>query len=237
MEPSGKLDLDTLLRTWEESFKQSHAYTKSDIHELKSHLLDIYDEMLENGLDEEEAFFIASKRLGRPINWEDEFKQTNQPFIQTRKALLLIAGIIFYYLSFYFTAFIAKSTIVIGSLINIDIITLVLVNKIVLGIPLLLVTFFFISLVVNDDYLYQHIEKMHINARQAIYAVVFTLLFALGDRCMVPLLKNAVPALYWKNKLWDMYMYFEYIYLLIIIIGFGFVYKRYFKNSEGPLSN
>ena len=81
MESSDKLDLESLLQAWEANLKQSRAFSRSDVQELKTHLLDLYDDLIETGLNEEEAFLIASKRLGQPVDWENEFTQTNQPFI------------------------------------------------------------------------------------------------------------------------------------------------------------
>ena len=125
MEHSNKFHLAKMLIAWEEDLKSSSVFTRSDIDELKSHLLDIYEDMLNKGLEKEEAFFIATKRLGKPVHWEEEFAQTSQPFIQTRKTLLLIAGIILYYCSYNLFLIVAKLIVVTGKLLNVETIELI----------------------------------------------------------------------------------------------------------------
>lgn len=230
MDSSNKLKIKNLVSLWETSFKESNAFSPLDIQELKTHLLEQTDDLIEAGLDEEEAFLIASKRLGKPVNWEDEFHQTNQPFIQTRKTMLVLSGIISYYLLKYISLFLAKFSIVLGKQFNIETVHLVLVNKIILGLFLLFIVFFFTSLIINDKFLYHILDKIQIRPKQAIYIVMLILGFAGGDRCMLPLLRNSVKDIHWRNILFEMYMFFEYFLLAIIMVGFIIVYKRYFSN-------
>ena len=153
MEHSNKFYLAKMLIAWEEDIKRSSVFTRSDIDELKSHLLDIYEDMLDKGLEDDEAFLIAVKRLGNPVNWEEEFSRTNNPAIQIRKTLLLIAGIILYYCSFYLFLILAKLIVIAGKLLNIETIELIRFNRAFLCILLLLVILFFNCLFIKERFL------------------------------------------------------------------------------------
>ncbi len=47
MGAANKLKFEDLLEAWEEKLNQSYAFSPSDIQELKSHLLDQTDELIE----------------------------------------------------------------------------------------------------------------------------------------------------------------------------------------------
>lgn len=71
--------------------------TGSDVKELTNHLLDATDELCKGGLSEEEAFIIASKRLGNEEILTQEYAKVN-PSLSTNKvwSYLFIGFNLFY---------------------------------------------------------------------------------------------------------------------------------------------
>lgn len=57
-------DLDARIAQWRAAISRSAAVTDTDADELESHLRDSIDDLHRAGLDDEEAFLIAVKRLG-----------------------------------------------------------------------------------------------------------------------------------------------------------------------------
>ena len=57
-------DLDARVAQWRAAISRSAAVTETDADELESHLRDSIDDLHRAGLDDEEAFLIAVKRLG-----------------------------------------------------------------------------------------------------------------------------------------------------------------------------
>lgn len=75
------------------------ALTGSDAKELTNHLLDATDELCKGGLSEEEAFIIATKRLGNEETLTQEYAKVN-PSLSTNKvwSYLFIGFNLFYIL-------------------------------------------------------------------------------------------------------------------------------------------
>ncbi len=234
MGAANKLKFEDLLEAWEEKLNQSYAFSPSDIQELKSHLLDQTDELIEKGLSKKKAFLIATKMVGQPAILRDEYEQANQAYIQTQKTLMVTAGAIVYYCFNYFALFIAKLIVIIGKKINVENADLLLLNKIVLGFPLLIMCVFFISLFINDNYILKAINEIQIRPKQAVIIVILTFFFVVGDRCTLPFLNGSLTDQYWKNQFFEVYVYFEYSFLILVLIGFILIFLKYFRNSTSP---
>lgn len=61
MESSTGFNLQRHIAGWMVKVQSEPAVAEADAEELKSHLLDLIDDLKAAGLDEEEAFWVASK--------------------------------------------------------------------------------------------------------------------------------------------------------------------------------
>ncbi len=77
------------------------SLTEEDSASLKSILLDSMDELKSSGLNEEEAFAIASMRLGIDSQFEEECEMINSDTLLIRKILLVFTGMIIFFLLHY----------------------------------------------------------------------------------------------------------------------------------------
>ncbi len=64
MESNIEFNIQEQIDRWVINIKSEPSITESDSEELKSHLLDSIDQLKDTGLNDEEAFWVASRRIG-----------------------------------------------------------------------------------------------------------------------------------------------------------------------------
>ena len=70
-------DLESNVTAWSNQLRSSGKLSEDDIMELEGHLRDQVDELLKNGLMEDEAFLISIKRLGNLSILSKEYSKVN----------------------------------------------------------------------------------------------------------------------------------------------------------------
>jgi hypothetical protein len=94
MEPATCPNLETLVANWRTQAAQEESLGAEQLAELESHLLDAVDHLRELGLNDEEAFLVASRRLGQPQALAQEYRAAD-PALRWRKCLTwMLAGVI-----------------------------------------------------------------------------------------------------------------------------------------------
>lgn len=89
--------LDQAIKKWNEQFKTNFVYAQSDLLELKDHLINEIDNLTNSGLSEEEAFFIATNRIGDKEKLNKEFSKVNYNNIWKYRLLWMAVGIVLLY--------------------------------------------------------------------------------------------------------------------------------------------
>lgn len=110
----------TSIDRWVNQIRSIPSTTASNTEELKSHLLDIIDNLKADGLDDEEAFWIASRRMGEISLLKNDFDEVNMPIIQMRKIILGLSGILAYFLLYYVMQLFTRMLIIKLCYINSD---------------------------------------------------------------------------------------------------------------------
>jgi len=77
MENQTTFDLNLAIRRWREDLARSSAMRIENLDELESHLRDSIDRLRAHELSEEEAFLVATLRLGKVQKLEQEFRKVN----------------------------------------------------------------------------------------------------------------------------------------------------------------
>jgi hypothetical protein len=67
-------ELESTIRRWRSELQQLPALSGGDVDELESHLRDAIAALRKQSLSEEEAFWLARRRLGAPEQLEQEFR-------------------------------------------------------------------------------------------------------------------------------------------------------------------
>jgi len=85
-------DLEQAICEWRAGFNNPNALTQDDLSELDSHLRESISAIRTRGLSDEEAFVVATMRLGRPASLNVEFAKIHGPRVWHERVLWLVAG-------------------------------------------------------------------------------------------------------------------------------------------------
>ncbi|MVM30923.1 hypothetical protein GO755_12850 [Spirosoma sp. HMF4905] len=99
MDSQSQFNLTTAVQTWLSRFEQSGSFTTDELQELTSHLLDSIDDLQTKGLSQQEAFLIASQRLGSIDLLDQEFTKLSRSVPQQREPVLLLLGALCFIIS------------------------------------------------------------------------------------------------------------------------------------------
>jgi hypothetical protein len=91
MENTAQFDLAGALRQWNADMAAQPGLSPEARHELEAHLHDTVRELCGNGLNAEESFWLACRRIGAPIKLGEEFAKAN-PSSVWRTRVLWVAG-------------------------------------------------------------------------------------------------------------------------------------------------
>lgn len=86
-------ELNTEIAQWRSSLTQSDRLSKSDIDELESHLREEIENLIASKLSEQEAFLVASHRLGGADALADEFAKVNTHIVFRKRLFWAVAGL------------------------------------------------------------------------------------------------------------------------------------------------
>jgi hypothetical protein len=84
--------LEELLQQWKKDLRTLEGLRPLDVEELEQHVRDSAADLTTKGLSNEEAFLIATRRLGEHYALGREFGKVNGSHIWTRRAFWMLAG-------------------------------------------------------------------------------------------------------------------------------------------------
>ena len=90
--------LEELLRTWKEDLLHHESVRPLDAAELELHVRDSVAQLSEKGLSDEEAFWVATKRLGYSAALGREFSKVNGGYVWTQRVFWMLAGFLLVHL-------------------------------------------------------------------------------------------------------------------------------------------
>ncbi len=92
MEPATPFDLNEATRRWRDELCGSPAFAGKDLEELEGHLRDSVADLAGRGLFEEEAFLIASRRLGAAPALTREYGRVHAERVWVERSIWMIVG-------------------------------------------------------------------------------------------------------------------------------------------------
>ena len=207
--------------------------TESDSEELKIHLLDLIDELKEAGLDDEEAFWVASKRMGNSFELEEIYSEANNAIIQMRKSIVILAGILVYFLLYYFLLFSSKLLLIILLILETDGHAAIRCVTLYLEGSHFLFILFAISIYFLENRTMAFLERINVRPKHTFFLLITVIVFGVVDTCLLPIsksmIKKGIPI---GNQFYDTYFYFNYSFPLMICISFVFLYYKYFRKAR-----
>lgn len=233
MKRNNEFNIQEQIDHWVSKIKSEPSITESDSEELKSHLLDSIDELKAAGLNEEEAFWVSLKRMGSSFEWEADYGEVNKPLIQIRRSLFILAGILVYFLSYYFIEFSSKLLFIVLLLSKTDgYLAVNWVSRYLTG-----AHFVFILLVLSIYFMEKKtvsfIENVKMKPKHTLLLLFTTIVFGITDTCLYPIAKNLIGQDYpLRSNLIHIFLYFDYSFPLIICVSFIFLYFRYYRKTK-----
>ncbi len=94
MESRPRFDLTSALARWTADFAARGNLEPGKIAELGSHLRDSIADLQQHGLDDAEAFLIATRRLGNLAQIEAEFEKAESILLPRRALWWLVLGVV-----------------------------------------------------------------------------------------------------------------------------------------------
>ena len=88
--------LEHALQEWTKRFSRMEVMRPSDIVELEQHVRDSVGDLISKGLRQEEAFLIATHRVGGPGSVGLEYGKVNGGYIWRRRLFWMLAGYLFF---------------------------------------------------------------------------------------------------------------------------------------------
>lgn len=85
-------ELNQEIEKWKDHLQQTKSLKEDDVQEIKSHLIDSVLDLTENGLSQEEAFFVAKHRIGDVSALNSEYAKVNKGHVWRRRFTWLITG-------------------------------------------------------------------------------------------------------------------------------------------------
>jgi hypothetical protein len=226
-------NIQVLADEWAGQLKADPSFTQEDAEELKSHLIDLCEELRAKGLSEEEAFWVASHRIGDFSSMKSEFEVVNNPTIQMRKSLIILAGVLAYFLLYYFLLFSSKLLLIILLASGAEAFTAIRWVIRYLGGAHVLFMIFALSIYFFENKTIEWIEKIKLIPKHTVYLLVTAIVFCILDTCSRPISKNLIKKVgLIEGRFYDIYFYFDYSFPLLICTSFVVLYFRYFRKVK-----
>jgi hypothetical protein len=225
-----EFDLQGKINNWVNSIRSA---TESDSEELKIHLLDLIDELKEAGLDDEEAFWVASKRMGNSFELEAVYSEANNALIQMRKSIIILAGILAYFLVYYFLLFSSKLLLIVLLILENDGHAAIRFVTIYLEGFHFLFILFAISIYFLENRTLAFIESIKLRPKHIFLILISAIVFSIADSCLLPISKSIIrKGFLIENQFYDTYFYFNYSFPLMISVCFVILYFKYFRKTR-----
>ncbi|MFW6275092.1 MAG: hypothetical protein ACOC2M_00500, partial [bacterium] len=161
------------------------------------------------------------------------YKEANQPVIQMRRSLLILAGVLVYFMAYYFILSTSKLLAIV--LLKTDADGYEAVEWILryLITAHFFIILFFAGLFFFEGKIISFIENIKFKPKRALLLLAITGVLAMADTVLFPELKRALGVDdYIKDQLYHNYIYFEFSFPLLIGICFVVIYYRYYKKTK-----
>lgn len=87
-------DIESQIRKWRMTIANSGSITDQNAAELETHLRETISDLQTKGLHEQEAFVVASMRLGTPDEMSNEYSKVNGAYVWKRRIVWMLCGFV-----------------------------------------------------------------------------------------------------------------------------------------------
>jgi hypothetical protein len=93
MEHKTRFDLNGAIANWRQNLAAHETFDAQTLRELESHLREAIDELSAKGLPPEEAFWLATRRIGATESLATEFQKANPLSIWRTRVFWMLVGV------------------------------------------------------------------------------------------------------------------------------------------------
>jgi hypothetical protein len=112
-----RFDLNAAVESWRNELAAQPQLSSDDRRELEKHLADTMAELRQRGLNEEESFWLACRRTGRPQQLAEEFEKADPAGVWRERMFWIAVASLFYFLwSGFFMCFMYRPGFISGSI-------------------------------------------------------------------------------------------------------------------------
>jgi len=98
MENQTRFDLNVAIESWRNELTAQPNLASDDRHELEAHLCDAIAGFRQRGLNEEESFWLARRRVGQPQQIGEEFVKANPAIVWRERGFWMASAILLAFL-------------------------------------------------------------------------------------------------------------------------------------------
>lgn len=212
-------NLETSINEWKAQLNKNNTLTNDDICELESHILDEIDSLLLKNLNEEEAFLIASHRLGSTETISSEFTKVNHRSIWLNKFKWFLSGFIL--ISFMENLITGISTSITAILYSSNILS----TNYVTPISLLTNVFFLVLLItiIFSNRFSSFVSKIYNGKKSTLYIIlgILTFMNCIGFILIRPIYSRFIsPQIFGEISIGSAYFMFVWVISLSCILFF-----------------
>ena len=218
---------------WFERIKSAPSLTTSDSEELKNHLLDTMDDLKRGGLDDEEAFWIASRRMGDVAILQDDFDEVNMPVIQMRKIILVLSGIILFFILHSFMNLTTRFLFLQQILDDTD--SEIITRSVILYLTGYHLIFLFSTILLwfFGKKIVAGIKRLNLKPRHTFLLFALVISIFAGDLWLQNIIKETCTfQSLTRTHYFATFDYSGYTFPLIIIVCFVALYRKYYSIAE-----
>ena len=233
---------------WKLNLKSKETFSNDNIDELESHLLETVDMLKASGLNDEESYWVAQRRIGGIDSLNIEYEKINRALIFRRKLFMLILGYMTFSFLEYFFSLSTYILPVFAVLLNADIIIWTYVQNIIFMITLISFYGIITVFILKDNFLDKFIsKKLFVRKDILIKSIVWVYLpLILVGILFFNFGQEYVNNYIWKNsfQFHSLSEYFNTIkmfsrinMIVISIMAIIMFYSAYFKQSKLMVSS
>lgn len=226
-------NLEKQVTVWYQHVNSQTGITQADAEELKTHLLDLLDDLKTTGLDDEEAFWVASKRMGSGFDWGEDYVEVNKPIMQLRRSLIILAGVLAYFLLYYFIN--CSSRLLYITLLYYQMngyVAISWISNYLIAIHLMVIVFV-ASIYFFEQKTISFIENIKLKPKHTFYLLLTAIALSILNTCLNPIIKIVMK---YDRPLFShfhhIFLYFDYSFPFLICTSFTILYAKYYTKAK-----
>lgn len=229
MDGTDDFELNDAIDKWGKSNLSDTETVPADRQEIITHILISINELIDVGLDEEEAFVVATMRYGTRKDWGEEMQTLNEDNFKLKKIVLAFSGFIVYIFSYNLILCVSLLILLISVKANNEIANTLGNVQTYFNVVYALTVSGFVALYFMHQPVKWFLEKLKINIWYTLLMITALIVVIGLERYLVPAVNMSIDDQILMSSFFSSQKYFEYIFTSIVTIGYVVLFAVYLK--------